>query len=132
MANGLNLSSQRLAPFLWLLLGGFVLRVTGQILVAFWGVTWLPPMSEWMSGLMPYPYLLPSQLVIIVVLVKVCLDFSKGSGWFVKTRPAFCGGVLYFGYIYFAGISTVRGKLRQRTVSLYRSMYYGLFSPGTI
>ena len=29
-------------------------------------------------------------------------------------------------------ISTVRGKLRQRTVSLYRSMYYGLFSPGTI
>ena len=23
--------------------------------------------------------------------------------------------------------STVRGKLRQRTVSLYRSMYYGLF-----
>ncbi len=30
------------------------------------------------------------------------------------------------------GISTVRGKLRQRTVSLYRSMYYGLFSPGTI
>ena len=28
--------------------------------------------------------------------------------------------------------STVRGKLRQRTVSLYRSMYYGLFSPGTI
>ncbi len=31
-----------------------------------------------------------------------------------------------------AETSTVRGKLRQRTVSLYRSMYYGLFSPGTI
>ena len=28
--------------------------------------------------------------------------------------------------------STVRGKLRQRTVSLYRSMSYGLFCPGTI
>ena len=29
-------------------------------------------------------------------------------------------------------ISAVRGKLRQRTVSLYRSMSYGLFCPGTI
>ena len=30
------------------------------------------------------------------------------------------------------GVSAVRGKLRQRTVSLYRSMSYGLFCPGTI
>ena len=29
-------------------------------------------------------------------------------------------------------LSAVRGKLRQRTVSLYRSMSYGLFCPGTI
>ena len=29
-------------------------------------------------------------------------------------------------------VSAVRGKLRQRTVSLYRSMSYGLFCPGTI
>ena len=31
-----------------------------------------------------------------------------------------------------SGVSAVRGKLRQRTVSLYRSMSYGLFCPGTI
>ena len=31
-----------------------------------------------------------------------------------------------------AGNSAVRGKLRQRTVSLHRSMSYGLFCPGTI
>ena len=104
MASRVTLPSQQLAPVLWLLLGGFVGRVTGQILVAFWGVTWLPPMSEWMSGLMPYPYLLPSQLVIIVVCTKVCLDFSRGRGWFVTTRPVFGRGVLYFGYIYFAGM----------------------------
>jgi len=57
-----------------------------------------------MSGLMPYPYLLPSKLVIIVVCTKVCLDFSRGSGWFVTTRRFFGRGVLYFGYIYFAGM----------------------------
>ena len=75
-----------------------------RMLVAFWNVTWLPPMSEWMSGIMPYPYLLPSQMLIIVACAKVCLDFSKGRGWFVRTRPAFGRGVLYFGYLYFAGM----------------------------
>ena len=101
---GINLPSQRLAPVLWLLLAGFIGRVVGQMLVAFWNVTWFPPMSEWMSGLMPYPYLLPSQMLIIVACAKVCLDFSKGRGWFVRTRPAFGRGVLYFGYVYFAGM----------------------------
>ena len=41
-------------------------------------------------------------------------------------------GALRDAMLHMHPISTVRGKLRQRTVSLYRSMYYGLFSPGTI
>ena len=94
---GIKLPSQRLAPVLWLLLAGFVGRVAGQMLVAFRNVTWLPPMGEWMSGVVPYPYLLPSQMLIIVVCAKVCLDFSKGRGWFVTTRPAVGRSVLYFG-----------------------------------
>ena len=40
--------------------------------------------------------------------------------------------ITFTGMRHMAPTSTVRGKLRQRTVSLYRSMYYGLFSPGTI
>ena len=40
---------------------------------------------------------------------------------------------LAFKSFQFTGkFSAVRGKLRQRTVSLYRSMSYGLFCPGTI
>ena len=101
---GIKIPSQRLAPLLWLLLAGFVGRVAGQMLVAFWGVTWLAPLSEWMSGLMPYTYLLPSQLLIIAVYAKVCLDFTRGCGWFVRPRAAFGRGVLYFGYVYFAGM----------------------------
>jgi len=94
--------SRRVAPVLWLLLLAFVLRVAGQVLVVFFGVTWLPAMEAWMSGLMPYRYLLPAQLVIIVVYGKICLDFTRGTGWFVRTRPAFGRGVLGFGYVYFA------------------------------
>jgi len=97
-------SPRRLAPFLWLLWFAFVLRVAAQMLVAFQHVSWLPPMEAWMSGLMPYPYLLPSQFVIIFVLAKVSLDFSRGRGWFLHSRPRFARGALIFGWIYFASM----------------------------
>lgn len=95
---------QSLAPWLWLLLGAFCLRVFGQMLVAFVGVSWLPPMDSWYSGLMPYPYLLPSQFLIIALYSKVCVDFTRGHGFFVKPRAAFGRGVLVFGYFYFAAM----------------------------
>ena len=50
---GIHLPSGRLAPFLWVLLAGFIGRVVSQMLVSFWNIAWLPPMSEWMSGVMP-------------------------------------------------------------------------------
>ena len=45
---------------MWMLLGLFVLRVVGQVLVAFFDVRFLPPMSQWYSGLLPYPQLAQS------------------------------------------------------------------------
>jgi hypothetical protein len=95
---------QSLALWLWLLLAAFCLRVTGQMLVAFVGVSWLPPMEAWYSGLMPYPYLLPSQFLIIALYCKVCLDFSRGDGFFVRPRAMFGQGVLAFGYVYFVAM----------------------------
>jgi hypothetical protein len=94
----------RLAAILWLLLTLFVLRVAGQALVAFLDVRFLPPMGDWYSGLMPYRYLLPAQLLIIVLLAKVSLDFSRGGGFFMTPRPLFARGVLYFGCVYLAGM----------------------------
>lgn len=72
--------------------------------VAFVGVSWLPPMAAWYSGLMAYPYLLPSQFLIIALYGKVCLDFTRGDGFFVRSRPVFGRGVLVFGYVYFAAM----------------------------
>ena len=45
------------------LLALFVARVVGQILAATLAPPWLPPMARWYSGLMPYRYLLPTQIV---------------------------------------------------------------------
>ena len=101
---GIRTPAQSLAPWLWLLLFLFSLRVLGQMLVVFAGVEWLPPMSEWMSGLMPYPYLLISQFIIIGVYAKVAMDFTRGAGCFVRSRPVFGGGVLWFGVVYFTSM----------------------------
>lgn len=93
---------RRLAPLLWLLLGLFVVRVVLQALVAFFGVEFLPPMRQWYSGLMAYEYLLPAQLIIIALMVKICADFSRGAGPFVTPRRFFAVYCLRFGYIYLA------------------------------
>ena len=95
---------RRLTILLWVLLFAFCLRVLGQMLVAFVGISWLPPMEAWYSGLMPYPYLLPSQFLIIALYSKVCLDFTRGAGFFVRPRPVFGRGVLVFGYLYLASM----------------------------
>lgn len=94
-------ASKRYAPVLWALLFLFVLRVTGQALVYFFGVSFLPPMEKWYSGLMPYPYLLPTQILIIFLYGKVCVDFSTGSGFFAQPRPKLGVGLLIFGSLYF-------------------------------
>ena len=45
----------------------------------------LPPMEHWYSGLMPYEYLLPAQIALIVVLMtKICVDFTRRRGFFVR------------------------------------------------
>ena len=93
---------RQLAPLLWTLLALFVLRVAGQVLVAFFGVGFLPPMEAWYSGLMPYELLLPSQVVIIVVMAKICVDFTRARGFFVVPRRLFAVHWLYFGYLYLA------------------------------
>ena len=91
---------RRLAPLLWGLLGLFALRVAGQALVAAGAAPWLPPMEQWYSGLLPYPLLVPAQLLILLLYGRVCLDFSRGDGWFVRTRPWFGRGALVFGWLY--------------------------------
>jgi hypothetical protein len=67
---------------LWTLQGLFLLRVLGQVYVGLYAPTWLPPWSEWYSGLLPYPLLLPAQLLLLVLLTKVSHDNSHGTGRF--------------------------------------------------
>jgi hypothetical protein len=65
----------------------FVLRVLGQAAVAVWNVGFLPPFEQWYSGLLPYPLLLPAQIVLAALMLKIVADFVRGKGFFVSLRP---------------------------------------------
>jgi uncharacterized protein len=89
----------------------FFLRVLGQILVAFFKVSFLPPMEEWFSGLLPYPELLTTQVLIIALYGKICLDFARGRGFFVTPRRRLGTGLLIFGSLYL-GVMILRYIMR--------------------
>ncbi len=89
---------------MWVLLGLFVLRVIGQMLVAFLGVSFLPPMAEWYSGLMSYPILLPVQWVIVVLLSAICIDVTRGRGTFARPNRRVGTFLAWFSAIYFVSM----------------------------
>ena len=82
----------------------FVGRVVGQILAATTAPSWLPPMARWYSGLMPYRYLLPVQIVFIAVMLAMIAGVASGAGT-LGTRNATVGRwVVWASYVYALGM----------------------------
>lgn len=82
----------------------FVLRVLGQALVALAGVTWLPPVDRWYAGTAPYGLLLSAHLVIVALMAKICVDFTRARGYFFEPRRWLALPWLAFGYLYLAAM----------------------------
>ncbi len=95
-----NQHSVHYFPALLLLLILFLLRVLGQLLVAFFSVPFLPPMEEWFSGAMAYRELFACQILIIIVFGRVCIEFARGRGIFVQPNRALGNFLLQFGSVY--------------------------------
>ena len=92
------------ATILWCLAALFMLRVLGQILVAAFQLPLLPPMSAWYSGLIPYPVLLPLQIGILLLQVKIGRDVGCESGLFGQRKYRFGRGVQWFSGLYFTAM----------------------------
>lgn len=90
--------SAYIAPILWLFTGLFVLRVAGQVLVAIRPQRWLPPMGQW--NLLPYPILLPIQLVFIAVMLWIDLAFTWETGISTAKNPGFGRFLIAFSAVY--------------------------------
>ena len=101
------------AALLWLLLLLFVLRVLGQVVVALRHPRWLPEMKQWYSGLIPYPVLLPIQLVFIVVMARIALDVGRGDGLFAEAGPGWGRGIVAFGLVYAASMGVRYARWRR-------------------
>ena len=110
------MSRRTTAAVLWVLLLLFLLRVIGQALVGLGRAPFLPPWHEWYSGLLPYPWLLASQILILAVFGKVCIDVSRDAGYFARVHPRLGTPVLIFGWLYFASMELRYFLLRTHEV----------------
>ena len=82
----------------------FFLRVLGQGLVAFFQVGFLPALDAWYSGVLPYPILLPIQIVMLAMQAKISLDIGRGSGFFAVWRPRAGKILCWLSYVYAGGM----------------------------
>ena len=78
----------------------FLLRVLVHFFVRIISVEWFPPESEWLSGALPYQYLLASQILVLFSLFKVCRDFWYRSGYFYKPNNFLTYWLLPIGITY--------------------------------
>ena len=65
---------------LWLCTALFLARVFGQILVGICPPPQLPAWQEWYSGMLPYPWLLLGQLLLLMFMAVVTTDHARGTG----------------------------------------------------
>jgi hypothetical protein len=79
-------------------------RVAGQLVVARWAPSWLPPMEQWQSGLLPYPVLVLGQAVVLALMIWISADFTRGSGFWVRPHPVLGAAALWWSYLYFAAM----------------------------
>jgi hypothetical protein len=67
------------AALLWTTTALFLLRVVGQIEVWLLAPDWLPPMQAWYSGLLPYPLLLPAQILLLMLMAVLAYRRTVAS-----------------------------------------------------
>jgi hypothetical protein len=98
-----------IALLLWFFTILFVLRVAGQILVAVRPRRWLPPMGQW--NLVPYPILLPIQILFIAVMVWINMSFTLNVGIATIESPD-SGSFLIVFSAFYALVMVIRYAVR--------------------
>ena len=102
---------QAFSPVLWLCSVLLLLRVAGQLLVVLRAPAWLPPMAQWQSGLVPYRFLLATQVVVLTLMFWIAADFARGAGVWVRPMPGLGHVVLAWSCLY-ATAMVVRYAIR--------------------
>jgi hypothetical protein len=98
------MSATSYAIVMGILLALFLMRVLGQVLAATVAPAWLPPMARWYSGLMPYRYLLPTQLLFVIVMTALTIGVARQSAPLGTKSPAVGSVLVWASYIYALGM----------------------------
>jgi hypothetical protein len=61
-------------------------------------------MEHWYSGLISYPILLAIQMVMLIVMLKICADIWRCAGFFAGRRPTSSRLLIGFSAIYAAAM----------------------------
>ena len=88
------------APILWILTVLLLGRVVGQLIVFFYAPRFLPPMDQWQSGLVPYPFLVFVQCIVLALMASISLDFTREAGFWMEPHPQLGVIVLWWSYLY--------------------------------
>ena len=96
------------------LLALFLARVLGQIVAATLSPSWLPPMRRWYSGLMPYRYLLPTQVLFLAIMFAMTLGVAHESTPLGVAPPVVGSWIVWGSYVYALGM-VVRSVRYART-----------------
>jgi hypothetical protein len=91
---------ESLVIVLWACSVAMFLRVAGQLVVYLRAPSWLPPMAQWQSGLVPYWFLLASQGVVLLLMFWIATDFARAAGVWVQPLPRLGRVVLVWSYLY--------------------------------
>jgi len=89
------------AALLWTCVVAFAARVFGQLESLLVQPAWLPDMEAWYSGLMPYPLLLPAQIVVLMAMAAVAWNRRVRTGCFARANPRGAGALRIFAGLYF-------------------------------
>lgn len=101
--NGKNSASPPYAAILWVLILLFLLRTIGQLIQYFSPVEWLPQLEAWQGSTLPYGFLLFSQLIILVAMIRITRQHASGC---VRRSASKGKWLLAFGTIYFVAMAS--------------------------
>ncbi len=90
---------------LWSCVALFLCRVLGQVEALLVAPSWLPAMEGWYSGLLPYPVLLPVQILFLMAMTAIAWDRSVGPGLTAIVRPRSRAWLCGFAIVYFIGMA---------------------------
>lgn len=90
------------ARWLLVLQALFLGRVLGQVVATLAGPAWLPAPVHWFSGALPYHWLLPAQILLLMLMTAVTGDAVRGAGFWHVERPRTRRVLRLAAYAYFA------------------------------